>query len=103
MKQFSFGLAIWLTAASIAASAQAAAPDEAQQEKKICRTERATGSLTRQTRICMTEAQWRELSRRNKQGLDEFNRSASGSSVNRDAERTFGPGGMDQYTGSPNN
>jgi hypothetical protein len=30
-------------------------------EKKICRTEKATGSLTRRNRICLTAAQWRDV------------------------------------------
>ena len=47
-------------------------------EKKICRSEKVTGSLTRVNRICMTEAEWKELHARTKQGLDEFNRGASG-------------------------
>ena len=62
-------------------SAMAAAPaadEEPAREKKICRTERATGSLTRRTRICMTEAQWRELNSRTRRGVDEMNSAASG-------------------------
>jgi hypothetical protein len=78
MKQLSIGLAIWLAAASVAISAQEAAPDEAQREKKICRTEKATGSLTRRTRICLTETQWRELNNRTRRGLDEMAQSGSG-------------------------
>jgi hypothetical protein len=61
--------------------ATAAAPgtqEEPQREKKICRTEKATGSLTRRTRICMTEAQWRELNARTRRGVDEMNSAASG-------------------------
>jgi len=68
----------------VAASALAAPPQEqpAEQapppEKKVCRTERATGSLTRRTRICLTAAQWREVNDRTRRGLDEFVRDASG-------------------------
>lgn len=64
-----------------AVAAVAAAPqaqDDAQQEKKICRTSKATGSLTRRTRICMTEAQWRELNSRTRRGVDEMTSAASG-------------------------
>ena len=69
---------------ALSAGAMAAAPAEqpadegAQQEKKICRVDRATGSLTRRTRICLTRAEWNELHRRTKRGLDDFNRGASG-------------------------
>ena len=74
---------IWAIAAGgvLASAAPAAAPQaesEPRREKKICRTEKATGSLTRRTRICMTEAQWRELNNRTRRGVDEMNSAASG-------------------------
>ena len=50
-------------------------------EKKVCRTERATGSLTRRTRVCMTAAQWREVNDRTKKGVDEMNSAAAGGKV----------------------
>ena len=62
----------------------AAAPvaqEEPQREKKICRTSKMTGSLTRRTRICLTEAQWRELNDRTQRGVGEMQGSASGSQV----------------------
>ena len=62
-------------ASSEATDSQAAAPAE----KKICRTERATGSLTRRTRVCMTAAQWREINARTYKGVSEMQGSASGS------------------------
>ena len=52
---------------------------EPQEEKKICRTSKVTGSLTRRSRICMTEAQWREVNERTRRGVDEMASSASGS------------------------
>ena len=52
-------------------------PDAAK-EKKICKTQKVTGSLTRVNRICMTEAEWRELNDRTRRGVDEMNSSASG-------------------------
>jgi len=60
---------------SAATDAEAAA----QEEKKICRTEKATGSLTRRNRICMTQAQWREVYDRTRRGVGELQGSASGS------------------------
>jgi hypothetical protein len=83
MKQLSIVLAAALAVTGIAVSAQESQESQGQQEepkkeKKICRTERATGSLTRRTRICMTEAQWRELNSRTRRGVDEMNSAASG-------------------------
>jgi hypothetical protein len=57
------------------------AEQEPQPERKICRTERATGSLTRRTRICLTQAQWREVHARTKNGIDDFVGDASGGCV----------------------
>ncbi len=68
--------------ASTSPSAATSAQDQAaepQEEKKICRTERATGSLTRRTRVCMTAAQWREINARTYKGVSEMQGSASGS------------------------
>ena len=80
MKRSIFGTALLIasTGAMAAAPQEQAAPAEAQQEKKICRVDKATGSLTRRTRICMTRAQWRELHNRTKRGLDDFVSGASG-------------------------
>ena len=60
------------------AVAPAEAADEPKEEKKICRTERVTGSLTRRSRVCLTESEWREVHDRTRRGLDEFVGSASG-------------------------
>lgn len=68
-------------AASTAPSAATdAAPDgeEPQEEKKICRTQKATGSLTRRTRICMTQAQWREIHDNTQRGVSQLQGGASG-------------------------
>ena len=48
---------------------------EAEQEKKICKTERSTGSLTRSRRICMTQAEWDQLRRDTKRDLDDMQRN----------------------------
>jgi len=61
---------------STAAATDAEAAE--QEEKKICRTEKATGSLTRRNRICMTQAQWREVHDRTRRGVSEMNSAASG-------------------------
>ena len=83
-------------AASTAPSAATNAADdgtEPQEEKKICRTERATGSLTRRTRVCMTAAQWREINARTYKGVSEMQGSASGSQAIVNNPGPGGPGG----------
>lgn len=84
MKSVIWAAAILTAGTSVAAAAQETrteqtAPAEPQEEKKICRTERATGSLTRRTRVCMTAAQWREINARTYKGVSEMQGSASGS------------------------
>jgi hypothetical protein len=69
--------------AAQAASAEPSAPGDVaqtppQEERKICRTEKATGSLTRRNRICMTQTQWREIYDRTRRGVSEMQGSASG-------------------------
>ena len=94
MKRMSMAAAAALIVSSLSVSAQeqpeGAEPQDAAEadadeakadEKKICRTQRSTGSLTRRSRICMTRAQWQELSDRTRQGVDEMQGSASGSRV----------------------
>lgn len=66
-----------------AATASPSAPTEVAEaapaeERKICRTEKATGSLTRRTRICMTATQWREVYDRTRRGVGEMQNSGSG-------------------------
>lgn len=80
MKQLVVPVIAVLFAAEGLSAAPAEQP-EARQEKKICRVEKATGSLTRRTRICMTEAQWRELNARTRRGVDEMNGAAGGGKV----------------------
>ncbi|KRA82669.1 hypothetical protein [Altererythrobacter sp. Root672] len=77
---FTTAIALAIMSTPVVAQEAAEAPpaDRAKQEKKICRTEKATGSLTRRSRICMTAAEWRDFGARNKRGLDEMNRNASG-------------------------
>jgi hypothetical protein len=83
MKRIGWAATILMATTGVAAAAQEArseqAPPEQQEEKKICRTERATGSLTRRTRVCMTAAQWREINARTYKGVSELQGSASGS------------------------
>ena len=77
MKSIFVVAALAMAVTGVAATAQEAEQDSSQ-EKKICRTSKMTGSLTRRTRICMTEAEWRELANRTRRGLDELVGGASG-------------------------
>ena len=77
MKSIFVVAALAMAVTGVAATAQEAETDSSQ-EKKICRTSKMTGSLTRRTRICMTEAEWRELATRTRKGLEEMGQSASG-------------------------
>lgn len=47
-----------LTLSAQAAYANDDAKAEKPKDKKICKVERATGSLTRSTRICLTKDEW---------------------------------------------
>jgi hypothetical protein len=50
--------AILLTTASGGLAEEPAGEAAAKKEKKICKTEKMTGSLTRVRRICMTQSEW---------------------------------------------
>ena len=98
MKGVIWAATIVMAATSIAASAQEtqsgqAATDtgtQAQDEKKICHTEKATGSLTRRTRVCLTAAQWREVQSRTYNGVREMQGEGSGGQV---VQNNAGAGG----------
>ena len=48
-------------------------------EKKVCKTERVTGSLTRVNRICMTAAEWNAIAESTRKTLsDQINRASVG-------------------------
>ena len=77
MKTSIVAAAALMAVTGVAASAQDA-QEEGSEEKKICRTSKMTGSLTRRSRICLTEAQWRELEDRTRTGVNDLQGSASG-------------------------
>ena len=75
----------YLLAASlaVAVSAPGFAKDDgtasAPKEKKVCKTERVTGSLTRVNRICMTAAEWNAIAESTRKTLsDQINRASVG-------------------------
>jgi hypothetical protein len=79
MKLISVAAALFVAMTGVAAYAQeATATQEPAPERKICRTEKMTGSLTRRTRICLTEREWRELNARTRRGVGEMQGEASG-------------------------
>ena len=66
-----------LAAAPDADGAKPEASEPAKKEKKVCRSEKMTGSLTRVRRVCLTESEWRRLSEVTRKGVDDVVRSAS--------------------------
>jgi hypothetical protein len=46
-------------------------------EKKICKTRKMTGSLTRRTRTCLTQAQWDRLAEGARKNIDSLARDAN--------------------------
>ena len=60
-------------------------------EKKICRSEKVTGSLTRVNRVCLTQSQWDALHSDTREKLNHMQRSASGGL--RIADNPVQPGG----------
>jgi len=66
-------LAVALAAPAIAADAKKDDKDKTEQkEKKICRTEMVTGSLTGKRRTCMTAEEWQQLSQRTQEDMNKF-------------------------------
>lgn len=91
MKSIFMATAIAMAMTGAAASAQEA-QEAPKKEKKICRSEKMTGSLTRSSRICLTEAQWRELNNRTRKGLEEMGQSGAGGANSAWQPSQNGPG-----------
>ncbi len=79
MKQFGMlAAAALLGAVSFAPlGAQEVSDQAAEQEKRICRTEKLTGSLTRRIRTCMTKAEWDRLAEGTQRNTDRFARDVN--------------------------
>lgn len=73
--------AILMTAAPAMAQSAEPAPAPAPKPKKTCRSLTPTGSFM-PTRVCNTEAQWREFDGVNQQGVGEFRRALNMTSTN---------------------
>lgn len=91
------GIGILAAAAAmvLATGALAAEPEaqEASKEKKVCKSEKMTGSLTRVRRICMTQKQWDELALSTQRGLDDLARDANRAQADLTRVAPAGPGG----------
>ena len=61
-----------------AATTAVAATEEAEKEKVVCKVEKATGSLIRRKKTCMTESEWEEFRRQTYQGVNDRVRNANG-------------------------
>ena len=71
MKIFSIAaLAALMTATGALAAPQASQAEQPRQEKKVCKSEKITGSLTRVRRTCMTQAEWDRLAQGSRDGVD---------------------------------
>ena len=78
---FLCALALGLSVAIVPGAAVAENSDaEAKpaKEKKVCRSYKVTGSLTRRTRICRTESEWAEVDRATYKGVSDMQSSAGG-------------------------
>lgn len=82
-----------LVAIALMTSTGAMAADDqpdAAKEKKVCKSQKITGSLTKVNRVCKTQAQWDEQERLAKQGLD---RTVGESNRYVNFQNAPGPGG----------
>lgn len=63
--------------AAMLIAAPAVAQDDGEQsekksEPKICKVDRATGSLARRNKVCLTREQWRQLNSRTRDEIDSY-------------------------------
>ena len=74
------GLSFMMPATLAAQEEQAPVASEApaKPEPKICKKNRATGSLTRVNKICLTRTQWNEVNRQTKDSIDNFTSRQNG-------------------------
>jgi|EndMetStandDraft_4_1072995.scaffolds.fasta_scaffold1182347_2 hypothetical protein len=78
MSKNRFLVAMILAVATMAPAAHAKDKDaggEPDPNKKICKNEKMTGSLTRVTRTCMTAAEWSKIAETTNKSIDDLNRN----------------------------
>ncbi|MBO9669378.1 MAG: hypothetical protein J7485_02560 [Sphingobium sp.] len=59
--------------------------------KKVCKSEKVTGSLTRVNRVCMTQAEWAEMAEKTNKSINDLNRN----------QARFAPGQVGQGVNTP--
>lgn len=63
--------------AAIAADKETEGAKDAKEEKRICKTEKVTGSLTRVRRTCLTQREWDRLAEITRRNVNELERDAN--------------------------
>jgi hypothetical protein len=76
MNKLSIVAAAILLTGTGAFAEEPAGETSAKQEKKICKTEKMTGSLTRVRRTCLTQSQWDRLAEGTRKNVDDLGRRA---------------------------
>jgi predicted secreted protein len=76
MKTLAIAIAAIAMTATSAAAAEPKAADAKQEkkEKKICKSEKMTGSLTRVRRTCMTQREWDQVAEASRRGVNDLDR-----------------------------
>ena len=79
MKAVGIVLATFLLTAT-SGTAVGAAPETEQapeKEKKICKNEKITGSLTRVRRVCLTQREWDRMAETARNSVNDLDRNAN--------------------------
>lgn len=68
-----------MTGSAVVAAPQntSSSNEGAAKEKRVCKSEKITGSLTRVRRVCMTQREWDQLSESAQRGVNDISRDAS--------------------------
>jgi hypothetical protein len=84
------GLVLVSTTAS---AQQIQTPPTDRAEKKICKTDRTTGSLTRRTRVCLTQREWDQAADISRKGVDALKQDGHQATLEREIAPLPGGGG----------
>jgi len=77
MKALAMALAASMITATGALAQEPAAAQVAQPERKICKTHKMTGSLTRVRRVCLTQSQWAQMAQNTRRSVDSLEDDAN--------------------------
>lgn len=74
-----YGIAAWaiLVSGTGARAEESQNDNAARQEKRICKSEKMTGSLTRVRRTCLTQREWDRLAEGTRKGIDNLERDSN--------------------------